>query len=81
MDNEIRSTDIPERLQLRDVPLTAVPDDSTELDDEAEWIYKQAFCRSTVSNIDANLTQVCNCPRLGRRRRRFYHSLLAGSTR
>ncbi|ENN77904.1 hypothetical protein YQE_05581, partial [Dendroctonus ponderosae] len=57
LDNEIRSTDIPERLQLRDVPLSAVPDDSSELDDESEWIYKQAFCRSTVSNIDANLTQ------------------------
>ncbi|CAG9774076.1 unnamed protein product [Ceutorhynchus assimilis] len=57
LDNEIRSTDIPERMQLRDVPLTTVPDDSTELDDEAEWIYKQAFCKSTVSNMDVNLTQ------------------------
>ncbi|KAL1488885.1 hypothetical protein ABEB36_014678 [Hypothenemus hampei] len=44
-------------MQLRDVPLTAVPDDSTELDDEAEWIYKQAFCKNTISNMDANLTQ------------------------
>lgn len=43
-------------MQLRDVPITAVPDDSTELDDEAEWIYKQAFCKSTVSNIDAHLS-------------------------
>lgn len=58
LDNEIRSTDIPERMQLRDVPLTPVPDDSTELDDEAEWIYKQAFCKNTISNMDANLTQV-----------------------
>ncbi|KAF7265216.1 transcription elongation factor Spt6 [Rhynchophorus ferrugineus] len=56
LDNEIRNTDIPERMQLRDVPLTAVPDDSTELDDEAEWIYKQAFCKSTVSSTDAHLT-------------------------
>lgn len=58
LDNEIRNTDIPERMQLRDVPLTAVPDDSTELDDEAEWIYKQAFCKTTVSNTDAHLTAV-----------------------
>ncbi|XP_066246684.1 transcription elongation factor SPT6 [Euwallacea similis] len=56
LDNEVRGTDIPERMQLRDVPITAVPEDSTELDDEAEWIYKQAFCKNTVSNIDANLT-------------------------
>lgn len=41
LDNEIRNTDIPERMQLREVPITAVPEDSTELDDEAEWIYKQ----------------------------------------
>ncbi|CAH1116319.1 unnamed protein product [Phaedon cochleariae] len=56
LDNEIRNTDIPERMQLRDVPITAVPDDSTELDDEAEWIYKQAFCKSSVSNTEAHLT-------------------------
>lgn len=43
-------------MQLRDVPITAVPDDSSELDDEAEWIYKQAFCKPTVSNIDAHLS-------------------------
>ncbi|KAJ8923462.1 hypothetical protein NQ315_002021 [Exocentrus adspersus] len=56
LDNEIRNTDIPERMQLRDVPITAVPEDSTELDDEAEWIYKQAFCRPTISNMEAHLT-------------------------
>lgn len=56
LDNEIRNTDIPERMQIRDVPITAVPDDSTELDDEAEWIYKQAFCKPTISNMDAHLT-------------------------
>lgn len=56
LDNEIRNTDIPERMQIREVPITAVPDDSTELDVEAEWIYKQAFCKATVSNMDANLT-------------------------
>nr|CAI5827545.1 unnamed protein product [Callosobruchus analis] len=56
LDNEIRNTDIPERMQLRDVPITSVPDDSTELDDEAEWIYKQAFCKPTVSNMEAHLS-------------------------
>ncbi|XP_060521956.1 transcription elongation factor SPT6 isoform X2 [Cylas formicarius] len=57
LDNEVRNTDIPERMQLRDVPITPVADDSTELDDEAEWIYKQAFCKTTVSNTDSHLTQ------------------------
>lgn len=56
LDNEIRNTDIPERMQLRDVPITAVPDDSIELEDEAEWIYRQAFCNRTVSNVDAHLS-------------------------
>ncbi|XP_065172067.1 transcription elongation factor SPT6 isoform X2 [Atheta coriaria] len=55
-DNEIRNTDIPERMQLREVPLTSVPEDSTELDDEAEWIYKQAFCKPPVSNQNADLS-------------------------
>ncbi|XP_001355099.4 transcription elongation factor SPT6 [Drosophila pseudoobscura] len=49
LDNEIRKTDIPERMQLRQVPVTPVPEGSLELDDEAEWIYQYAFCKSTVS--------------------------------
>ncbi|XP_002036804.2 transcription elongation factor SPT6 [Drosophila sechellia] len=49
MDNEIRKTDIPERMQLREVPVTPVPEGSDELDLEAEWIYKYAFCKHTVS--------------------------------
>lgn len=40
-DNEVRNTDIPERMQLREVPITPVPEDSNELAEEAEWIYKQ----------------------------------------
>ncbi|XP_017793154.1 PREDICTED: transcription elongation factor SPT6-like isoform X2 [Habropoda laboriosa] len=55
MDNEIRNTDIPERMQLRSVPVTPVAEGSDELDLEAEWIYKQAFCRPTVSIQDAHL--------------------------
>ncbi|KAH8293318.1 hypothetical protein KR018_001078 [Drosophila ironensis] len=49
LDNDIRKTDIPERMQLRQVPVTAVPEGSHELDDEADWIYRFAFCKQTVS--------------------------------
>ncbi|KAH8387846.1 hypothetical protein KR093_009870 [Drosophila rubida] len=49
LDNEIRKTDIPERMQLRQVPVTPVPEGSHELDDEASWIYRFAFCKQTVS--------------------------------
>lgn len=48
-DQEIRNTDIPERMQLRQVPVTAVPDDSEELDREAEWICKHGFTKQTLS--------------------------------
>ncbi|XP_053983538.1 transcription elongation factor SPT6-like isoform X1 [Hylaeus volcanicus] len=55
MDIEVRNTDIPERMQLRSVPVTPVTEGSDELDLEAEWIYKQAFCRPTISIQDAHL--------------------------
>ncbi|KAH8335387.1 hypothetical protein KR074_000739, partial [Drosophila pseudoananassae] len=48
-DNKIRNTDIPERLQLRQVPVMPVPEGSHELDEEADWIYRFAFCKKTVS--------------------------------
>ena len=48
-DHEIRITDIPERMQLRAVPVTAVPEDSDELDREAEWIYKYGFTQPTLT--------------------------------
>lgn len=51
MDNIIRKTDIPERMQLRDVPIQSVPEGSSELDDEAEWIYRQAFAKKPISQI------------------------------
>ncbi|KAF5296511.1 hypothetical protein FQR65_LT01500 [Abscondita terminalis] len=56
LDNEIRNTDIPERMQLREVPITPVSEESNELNEEAEWIYKQAFCKPTVSTQDAHLS-------------------------
>lgn len=55
LDNEIRNTDIPERMILRSVPVTPVEEGSNELDEEAEWIYKQAFCKPTISVQDSHL--------------------------
>ncbi|XP_028156739.1 transcription elongation factor SPT6 [Ostrinia furnacalis] len=53
LDNEIRKLDVPERMQIREVPITAVEEGSTELEDEAEWIYKQAFLKAPVSKADS----------------------------
>lgn len=39
-------------MQLREYPITAVPENSNELEDEAEWIYKQAFVKPSVSGQD-----------------------------
>lgn len=47
---QIRNNDIPERMQLREIPVTPVPEDSNELNEEAEWIYNQAFCKPTASS-------------------------------
>lgn len=46
-DNEIRTTDVPERFQLRSVPVTSAPEE--EIAREAEWIYKHAFGNPTIS--------------------------------
>lgn len=40
-------------MQLREIPLTAVPEGSNELEDEAEWIYRQAFIKKTISRQDS----------------------------
>ncbi|XP_008558566.1 transcription elongation factor SPT6 [Microplitis demolitor] len=48
LDQEIRSKDIPERMQLRSTPITSVPEGSTELNEEAEWIYKRAFAQQKI---------------------------------
>ncbi|XP_037868375.1 transcription elongation factor SPT6 [Bombyx mori] len=53
LDNEIRKTDVPERMQTREVPITPVEEGSNELEEEAEWIYKQAFLKPSVSKADA----------------------------
>uniref|UniRef100_A0ABD2WU03 Transcription elongation factor SPT6 n=1 Tax=Trichogramma kaykai TaxID=54128 RepID=A0ABD2WU03_9HYME len=54
LDNEIRGTDIPERMQLRVVPVT--PADEAELKEEGKWIYEQAFVKKTLSIQDDHLT-------------------------
>jgi hypothetical protein len=41
---------MPERMQLRNVPITSVEEGSAELDLEAEWIYKHAFSKASISN-------------------------------
>lgn len=41
-------------MQLRDIPITPVAEDSDELKEEAEWIYKQAFIKNTISNQQPN---------------------------
>jgi len=59
LDQEIRTTDIPERMKLRQVPVTTVPEDSDELDREAEWIYKYGFAKQTItSQIDYTYDEV-----------------------
>ncbi|XP_015682945.1 transcription elongation factor SPT6 [Protobothrops mucrosquamatus] len=46
-DNEIRVTDMPERFQLRSIPVKSAEDD--ELEEEADWIYRNAFAMPTIS--------------------------------
>ena len=54
-DAVIRQTDVPERFQLRPIPVTATradPDDRTVdliLQNEAKWIYQHAFLKPTIS--------------------------------
>nr|XP_020473692.1 transcription elongation factor SPT6 [Monopterus albus] len=46
-DNEIRSADMPERFQLRSIPVKPAEDD--ELEEEAEWIFRHGFSTLTIS--------------------------------
>merc|ERR1719206_568490 len=59
-DHEIRNTDVPERMQLRQVPVTAVPEDSDELDREAEWIYKHGFTKPTLTKQMNYMREDCD---------------------
>lgn len=55
-DTEIRKLDIPERFQLRTIPVTRTRDEADpraadkELEHETEWIYHHAFYRPFISN-------------------------------
>ncbi|XP_039266664.1 transcription elongation factor SPT6-like isoform X1 [Styela clava] len=46
-DAEIRNADVPERFQLRTIPVR--PADNAELELEADWIYKHCFVETTIS--------------------------------
>ncbi|KAJ0061685.1 hypothetical protein NL108_005822, partial [Boleophthalmus pectinirostris] len=46
-DNEIRTTDMPERFQLRAIPVKPAEDE--ELEEEAEWIFRHGFSTLTIS--------------------------------
>ncbi|XP_052215259.1 transcription elongation factor SPT6-like isoform X2 [Dreissena polymorpha] len=46
-DNIVRNTDMPERFQLRSIPVKET--EEGELEEESEWIYKQAFRMPTIS--------------------------------
>ena len=48
-DQEYRQTDVPERMQLRQIPVTMVPDDSDELDRESDWILRHGFTEPTLT--------------------------------
>ena len=48
-DQEYRQTDVPERMQLRQIPVTMVPDDSDELDRESDWILRHGFTKATLT--------------------------------
>merc|ERR1712200_100318 len=59
LDQEIRAQDHPERMQLRQIPVTAVPDDSDELDREADWIYKHGFTIPTITQQALHTVDQC----------------------
>lgn len=60
-DHQIRKLDIPERFQLRRIPVTRTRGDGDdrsadkELTQEAKWIYHHAFFRPFISNQVVNL--------------------------
>ncbi|CAM9193952.1 unnamed protein product, partial [Lampetra planeri] len=54
-DSEIRARDLPERFQLRAVPVTTA--DDVELDEEASWIYKHTFTSPTLSMQEVDVVE------------------------
>lgn len=68
-DNEIRNNDLPERFQLRSIPVTDATEE--ELKEEAEWIWKNAFNTYTISiqDPDADYQEDKRQPIAGRKSR------------
>lgn len=52
VDNEIRNNDLPERFQLRAVPVTCCND--SEIREESEWIYYNLYETPSISKQDTN---------------------------
>ncbi|CAD6234366.1 GSCOCG00001857001-RA-CDS, partial [Cotesia congregata] len=53
VDQQIRVKDIPERMQLRSIPIIEVKDKrSHELVEEAKWIYKNAFNNHLLQKVE-----------------------------
>ncbi|EFX64484.1 hypothetical protein DAPPUDRAFT_266300 [Daphnia pulex] len=50
--DEILITDVPERMQHRDYPITPVEEGSTELDNESYWIYVLAFISKGPQTVE-----------------------------
>ncbi|KAL7630529.1 UNVERIFIED_CONTAM: hypothetical protein RMT77_018484 [Armadillidium vulgare] len=80
-DAELQKTDIPERFQMRQVPVTptrAEGDDRStdkELWDEAEWIYVHAFHRPFISNQEGRKETHFKSARDLKTIQRIYNSL------
>jgi transcription elongation factor SPT6 len=51
-DQQIRAKDVPERFQLRSIPVTEA--DDKELIEEADWIFREAFDQPTISEQEPN---------------------------
>ena len=66
-DNDIRNTDIPERFQLRSVPVTSC--EERELEEEADWIYTNAFDTKTITIQDVEHGEATHRPIYGDKKR------------
>lgn len=56
-DQDIRMADMPERFQLRDIPVCP-PMDELELEEEARWIFKQCFNSRPTSKYVPSIQEI-----------------------
>ena len=68
-DEEIKIVDIPERYQIRKIPLETA--DEYELEEEAKWIFSNFFTSSTVSNQEYVKESLVNINMFGLKARSF----------